>query len=98
MKFRSILVGIVAVAGAVGGLAFYVHHQLRHQADWDEVQKEAIRVNAGLRHESLIALRSRVADLDAALSGYVQVDPERKNENRVRSLQQAIESVEWAID
>jgi hypothetical protein len=98
MKFRSILVGIVAVAGAGGGLAFYVHHQLRHQADWDEVQKEAIRVNAGLRHESLLALRSRIADLDAAISGYVQVDPGRKDENRVRSLQQAIETVEWAID
>jgi hypothetical protein len=98
MKFRSILVVIVAVAGVGGGLAFYVHHRLKHQADWDEVQKEATRVDAGLRHESLIALRSRVADLDAALSGYVRVDPGRKDENRVRSLQQAIESVEWAID
>jgi len=97
LKAPSILVGIVAVAGIGGGLAFYVHHQLKHQADWDEVQKEAIRVDAGLRHESLLALRSRVADLDAALSGYVQADPERKNENRVRSFQQAIESVEWAI-
>jgi hypothetical protein len=98
VKVRSIFVGIVAVAGVGGGLAFYVHHQLRHQADWDEVQKEAIRVDAGLRHESLLALRSRVADLDAAISGYVQVDPVRKDENRVRSLQQAIESLEWAID
>lgn len=62
------------------------------------MQRAATRVDSGLRHETLIALRSKVADLDAALAHYVAGGDRRQNENRVISIQQAIESLEWAIE
>lgn len=98
MKMRNgfLLITFVVMVGV--GLALYGYYYLRRQADWDEVQKAAIRVDSGLRHETLIALRSKVADLDAALTHYVDGGGGRQKENRVLSIQQAIESLEGAID
>jgi hypothetical protein len=96
MKTSNILIAVVVMVGAI--LAIFWHHYFKRQADWDEVQKTAIRVDSGLRHETLIALRSKVADLDAALTYYVDRGSGRQKEHRVLSIQQAIESLEWAID
>jgi hypothetical protein len=97
MKTSNLLISIVIVVlGA--GLGLYGYHYFKRQADWDDVQKAAIRVDSGLRHETLITLRSKVADLDAALTHYVDGRGGRQKENRVLSIQQAIESLEWAID
>jgi hypothetical protein len=51
--------------------AGYGYDCLRSRVDWEDVQKAAFRVDSGLRHETLILLRFKVADLDAALSHYV---------------------------
>jgi hypothetical protein len=98
MKTQNRIAIIVAVLMCTVGLALYGYYYLKHQADWDEVQKTAIRVDSGLRHETLIALRSKVADLDAVLIHYVDGSGRRQKENRVRAIQQAIEGLEWAID
>jgi hypothetical protein len=87
--------GVALMVGA--GLALYAVYSFKRQMDWDEVQTAAIRVDSGLRHETLIALRSRVADLDAALTHYITNSSRRQNEKRVASIKQAIESLEWAI-
>jgi hypothetical protein len=94
MKTRDIL--ILGMAGAI--LLLCGHYYFERQSDWDEVQKTAIRVDSGLRHESLVALRSKVADLDAALTHYVDGSRGRSKESRVLAIRQAIESVEWAIN
>src|SRR5258708_512126 len=91
----SSLVAVVLMVGA--GLALYAFYSFKRQTDWDEVQTAAIRVDSGLRHETSIALRSRVADLDAALTRYVTNSSRRQNEKRVASIKQAIESLEWAM-
>jgi hypothetical protein len=96
MKTSNSLLAVVVVLSAV--LAVWAHSYFRRQSDWDEVLKIAIRVDSGLKHESLIALRSKVADLDAALTHYVDDSGTRQKENRVRSIRQSIESLEWAID
>jgi hypothetical protein len=70
----------------------------RNQADWNEVEVASIRVNSGLKHETLIALKSKFADLDAALTRYVANGRDRQAESKVISIQQAIASLEWAID
>jgi hypothetical protein len=67
-------------------------------ADWEEVQKVATRVESGLRHETLIALRSKVADLDAAISNYTRHHADGQKEQRVRSINQAVDALEWGID
>jgi hypothetical protein len=66
-------------------------------SDWEEVQKAATRVESGIRLETLIALRSKVADLDAAVANYVRVHGGQQNQ-RVRSINQAVEALEWAMD
>jgi len=96
VKTSNILISVVVMVGAI--LAIFGHYYVKRQADWDEVQKAAIGVDSGLRHETLIALRSKVADLDAALTHYVDGGGGRQKENRVLSIRQAIESLEWAID
>lgn len=96
MKTSNILFALVVMVGAI--LAVFGYYYFKRQADWDEVKRAAIRVDSGLRHETLIALRSKVADLDAALTHYVEGGGGRPKENRVLSIQQAIESLEWAID
>jgi hypothetical protein len=96
MKTSNILISLVVMVGAI--LAIFGYYYLKRQADWDEVQKVAIRVDSGIRHETLIALRSKVADLDAALTHYVDGGGARQKENRVLSIRQAIESLEWATD
>jgi hypothetical protein len=67
-------------------------------ADWEEVQKAATRVESGLRHETLIALRSKVADLDAAVANYTRHHPAGQKEQRVRSINQAVDALERGID
>jgi hypothetical protein len=67
-------------------------------ADWEEVQKAATRVESGLRHETLIALRSKVADLDAAVANYTRHHAGGQKEQRVRSINQAVDALEWGID
>ena len=96
MKTSTILIALVVMVGVI--LAIFGYYYFKRQADWDEVRKAANTVDSGLRHETLIALRSKVADLDAALTHYVDGGGGRPKENRVLSIQQAIESVEWAID
>lgn len=96
MKTSNILIALVVIVGA--NLAIFGYYYFKRQADWDEVKRAAIRVDSGLRHETLIALRSKVADLDAALTHYVDGGGGRPKENRVLSIQRAIESLEWAID
>jgi hypothetical protein len=98
MKPGNILLLIAAMVMIGVGLADYGHYYFKRQADWEEVQNAAIRVDSGLRHEALIALRSKVADLDAALTHYVGDGGDRQKERRVLSIQQAVESLEWAVD
>ena len=98
MRVHHVLVAVIAVTIIGAGLAWYGYDYLRSRADWEDVQKAAFRVDSGLRHETLILLRSKVADLDAALSHYVTGWGHRSRENRVTSIRQAIESLEWAID
>lgn len=98
MKIGNVLTLIAAVVVIGVALAAYGYYCFKRQADWDDVQKAAIRVDSGLRHETLIALRSKVADLDAALAHYVGGGGGRQKKRRVLSIQQAIESLEWAID
>jgi hypothetical protein len=98
MKRGNMLISAIVVLMVGAGLALYGYYSFKRQADWDDVQKTAIRVDSGLKHETLIALRSKVADLDAALAHYVGEGGGRQKENRVASIQQAIESLEWAID
>ena len=71
MKRGTMLISVIVVLMVGTGLVLYIYCSFKRQADWDEVQKTAIRVNSGLKHETLIALRSKVADLDAALAHYV---------------------------
>jgi hypothetical protein len=67
-------------------------------SDWEKVREIATRVESGLRHEGLIALRSKVADLDAAVMTYTRHRPNRSEEQRVRSIKQAVDALEWSID
>ena len=96
MKTSNILIALVVMIGAM--LAIFRHYYFKRQTDWVDVQKAAIRVSSSLRSEPLIALRSKLADLDAALTHYVDGGSGRPKENRVLSIQHAIESLEWAID
>jgi hypothetical protein len=98
MKVHHALVALIAVTLVGVGLAWYGYDYLRRSADWEDVQKAAFRLDSGLRYETLILLRSKVADLDAALTHYVAGGSHRTTENRVTSIRQAIESLEWAID
>ena len=43
MKTSNILISVVVMIGAI--LAIFWHHYFKRQADWDEVQKTAIRVS-----------------------------------------------------
>jgi len=96
MKTSNILLAVLVMVGAI--LAIFGHYYFKRQADWVNVQKAAIGVDSSLRNEPLIALRPKVADLDAALTHYVDGGGGRPKENRVLSIQRAIESLEWAFD
>ena len=96
VKSSSILIAVVLMVGTI--LAIFGHYYSKRQADWVEVQKAANTVDSGLRNEPLIALRPKVANLNAALTHYIDGGGGRRNEKRVLSIQQAIESLKWAID
>lgn len=80
------------------GIAVACSSKSSRDADWEEVLKAATRVESGLRHEALIALRSKVADLDAAVANYTRHYPDGSKEQRVRSINQAVDALEWGID
>ena len=97
MRVHRVLLIVSVMIGSMA-IAWYGYGYIRDRADWEEVRKAALRVDSGLRHETLIALRSKVADLDAALTNYVAGKSNRNNESRVMSVRQAIESLEWAVE
>ena len=96
MTGAKVFAAITLTILAVTGIAVW-RYTFASEVGWQEVQNAAIRVDSGLKHESLIALRTRLADLDATLARYVRADDSRQQETRVTSIRQAIESVEWAL-
>lgn len=84
----------LVVLAAIG---WYAKSGLDRRNDWEEVSRAAARVESGVRHETLIALRSKVADLDAAVNNYARLEGLRDG-NRVAAIHNAIDALEWAIE
>jgi hypothetical protein len=90
-----ILLFALVMLGAIG---WYAKRSLDRRNNWEEVSKAAARVESGIRHETLIALRSKVADLDAAVNNYARLEGLRDSSNRVAAIHNAVDTLEWAIE
>jgi hypothetical protein len=67
---------------------------------WEKVQNGLVRLHSGLEFESVIALRSHLADTDAALKGYTtewRIYPPGRQE-RVRNAEQSLKYINFALD
>src|SRR5689334_275854 len=86
---------VVPVLVMVLTFAWYAKRSLDRRHNWEEVRKAATRVESGIRHETLIALRSKVADLDAAVNNFARL--EGSDDGRVAAIHNAVDALEWAI-
>jgi hypothetical protein len=91
------IVSIVAVSVALVGGGLLFRQRAIRNAQWAEVTNSIIGVEVGIRHEPIITLRSKIAELDASLTRYVYSDPSRVHEQRVSEAKEALESIESAL-
>ncbi len=71
---------IVAVSVALIGGGLVSGERAIRNAQWAEVTNSIINVAVGIRHQPIITLRSKIAELDASLTRYVYADPRRVTE------------------
>lgn len=75
----------------------YKYHS--DKAAWEKVQNGLVRLHSGLEFESVIALRSHLADADAALRTYTtewHIYP--PGQQRVRNAEQSLKYINFALD
>lgn len=94
--FVLILIGTLLVA--VLWAALYKYRT--DKTAWQEVQRALVRLQSGFQFESVIALRSHLADADSALKLYLaewRTYPPGRSE-RVRNAQQSLGYIDSALD
>ncbi|MBI1955942.1 MAG: hypothetical protein HYS38_06065 [Acidobacteria bacterium] len=57
-----------------------------------------MRLESSLRHEPILTVRSKIADLDAAVNWYVKNRPERSETPPVQAIRRAIQHLEYALE
>jgi hypothetical protein len=87
----------VAVCLIIGGVFLYTYES--DKTAWDEVQSKLIRLDSGLEYESIIQLRSKLADADAASKEYTvhkHIFPTHGSQ-RIADSEQAISYLDVAL-
>ena len=70
----------------------------RRDLEWAEVERPLIRLESSLRHEPIFAVRSKIADLDAAVNWYVKHRPKSSETPQVQAIKRAIQHLEYALE
>jgi hypothetical protein len=95
--FRSLALGALLCIAVLGALAYRYHQDV---AAWEQVERSLVRLQSGFQFESVIALRSHLADTDAALAlygtGRRMYPPDRKE--RIRNAEKSLAYISSAID
>jgi hypothetical protein len=92
---KAAILLLICFATVLAGVLGFVLY--RRAADWEEVERSAMRLEAGFRHEAVIMVRSKMADLDAAVNRYVQRGTNRGGERRVLAVGRALEHAETGL-
>lgn len=90
----------VVVAIAFVALSSVLYKYFSDKTAWEKIQTELVRLHSGLEFESIIALRSRIADTDAALKMYTKewrTYPPRRME-RVQNAEKSLTYINFALD
>jgi hypothetical protein len=95
MRKTGVITAIVVTVILIG-----CYKYISDESAWSKVEESVIRVQSGLQYESLLLLRSKLADADAAIHDY---SSERRffpidNERRISEAQNGIFDLGIAID
>ena len=97
---RFLFVLILSGTLVVGTFCATLYKYRSDKTAWEEVQRGLVRLHSGLQFESVIALRSHLADADTALKLYLaewRTYPPGRTE-RVRNAQQSLGYINSALD
>jgi hypothetical protein len=98
---NKVLRNLIAVAAIVFiALGSVLYKYYSDKTAWEKIQSELVRLQSGLEFESVIALRSRIADTDAVLKMYTtewRIYPPHRVE-RVQKAEKSLTYINFALD
>jgi hypothetical protein len=86
-------------------VGLYVHQHNKLQSAWESVAQAAVRLESSIQYEPVIVLRTKMAELDAALKHYKSVKEsslagrlEKQNDGGVKAMELALRHLSLGLE